>query len=186
MLHLNTQESLETLTYSIQRNQQRLPHHIAQSHLNGDIQASQYTQQQILMAQQRLEWFEPHLTLIAQVEGFLVQSPNRAFCQQQWHQAIDQIGDLTVSQSVLQTFALRCELLALGWFFVENAFTQMKSLREQGVQSSVLLDCFQTFQQSWEQLWSAFLNFHHPQAEEMIKNTLQQFSQISQQLLEIE
>ena len=185
MLHLNTQESLETLTYSIQRNQRRLPHQIAQSHLNGDIQTSKYTQQQILMAQQRKEWFKPHLALIAEVEGFLIQFPNRVFYQQQWHQAIDQIGDLTVPQSVIQTFALRCDLLALGWFFIENTFIHMKSLLEKGFQSPVLEHCFLTFQQSWEQLWQAFFDFHHPQADEIIKNALQQFSQISQQLMEV-
>lgn len=189
MLHFPTQESLDTLRYSIARTQKRLPHAIALSHLVGNSQTVAQHQQSVQIAQERLAWFEPHLPLVADIEAFLIELPDipsNRFIRQQWREAIDLIGDLTVPQSQIQQLALHCDLFAVGWSFIADTFGLMKDLRSAGHQSQLLEDCFWTFLQQIDELWQNFFDLTNPSASEEIKHCIKQISLISIQLTEVE
>lgn len=192
MLHLKAQESLETLKYSIKYNQQRHIYQIAQSckaslfersHLTNNNHGVEKIQQEITIAQQRLELFEPFLLdLISQVEEFLVEIPNSFYYQQQWHQAIDCIGNLDFSQSMIKIFASHCNQLLIykQWSDIIIASSyNIKFFKETERDIFVLEESFDEHQQ---QLWQAFFSFNNPQAQETIKYSIQELSQISQEL----
>lgn len=189
MLHFAIQESLETLRYSIQRNEKRLPMAIAHSYLEGNSHTAEQHIQQIQAAKERLEWFEPHLPLVEAVEAFLVELPSTSqhqFVQQQWKATLGQIGDLTVPQSVIQQLASRCDLLYLGWSFIAETFTQMKHLRALEYESSTLENCFQSFFIHYEDLWRNFFELNNPATEDSIKNSIHKIAQIQIQVMEVE